>query len=249
MLSLLQELIEAILAKDPAAKSRLEIVLCYPGFHIMIFHGIAHWLWLEKMSVLSRLVSHLGRVFTGIEIHPGATIGRRVFIDHGMGVVIGETAEVGDDVVLYQGCTLGAGEAARQGPHSRGKKRHPTLKNRVIVGSGAEIQGDITIGENVKVASGSIVLKDIPANSIVAGVPGRIIYQNGQRVNANYPDIGPETIKELQDTIESMREEILQLKQLIAQPQAAFEKNPLVPAVRASAEKLGKQNEAVSEIS
>src|SRR6516165_10265317 len=176
------ELIETILAKDPAARSRLEVILCYPGFHAVVMHSIAHWLWLKNWHVTARFLSHIARMYTGIEIHPGATLGRRVFIDHGMGVVIGETAIVGDDVVLYQGVTLGTGLAARQGAATRGKKRHPTLGKGVVVGSGAEVQGDVRIGDCARIASGSIVLKDVPANSVVVGIPGRIIYQDGQKV-------------------------------------------------------------------
>jgi serine O-acetyltransferase len=201
----LRESLENILDKDPAARSRLEVILCYPGFHALIFHKFAHRLWLSGVRTPARFISHLGRVFTGIEIHPGATIGRRVFIDHGMGVVIGETAVVGDDCVIYQGVTLGAGAAARQGALSRDTKRHPTLGNSVIVGSGAEIQGAIVLGDNVRVASRSMVLKDVPANSVVVGVPGRITYRDGLKVEAektekpqeDVPDIEAEAIKSL----------------------------------------------------
>jgi serine O-acetyltransferase len=170
-----EELVERIWQTDPAARSRLEIMLCYPGFHALIIHGLAHWLWLRKMKLLARLVSHIGRGLTGIEIHPGAHIGRRVFIDHGMGVVIGETVVVGDDAIIYQGVTLGTGSAGRSGTKSRDKKRHPTLGKDVVVGSGANILGDIFIGDHSRIASGSIVLEDIPAHSVVAGIPAKVI--------------------------------------------------------------------------
>ncbi len=212
-ISPVKELIDTIIEKDPAAKSRLEVVLCYPGFHALLLHRIAHPLWQEGKTTLARFISHVGRVLTGIEIHPGATIGRRVFIDHGMGVVIGETAIVGDDVVIYQGVTLGAGAAARMGAKTRDKKRHPTLGTGVIVGSNAEVQGDITVGDNARVASGSIVLKDVPPNSVVVGVPGRVIYKDGERVNEDIPtDIEAEAIKCLKDAIGRLEKQIEELR-------------------------------------
>src|SRR5215468_11427803 len=137
----LRDEIDATLARDPAARSRLEVVLCYPGFHALLFHRVAHWLWAQRWRLAGRFVSHIGRMLTGIEIHPGARIGRRLFIDHGMGVVIGETSIVGDDVTLYQGVTLG-------GTGKEGSKRHPTLEDSVVVGSGAKILGNILIGKN-----------------------------------------------------------------------------------------------------
>ncbi len=214
----LRESLENILHKDPAARSRLEVILCYPGFHALFFHKFANALWCANIRTPARFISHLGRVFTGIEIHPGATIGRRVFIDHGMGVVIGETAVVGDDVVIYQGVTLGAGAAARQGAISRDTKRHPTLGQGVIVGSGAEIQGAINVGENVRVASGSIVLKDVPPNSVVVGVPGRVIYQDGHKVEKptkveEAPDLELQAIKSLKEHVDAMEAEVTRLKQ------------------------------------
>lgn len=160
--------IETIMAHDPAARSRLEVVLAYPGFHAIVFHRLAHAAWRRGWHVLGRFVSHLGRFFTGIEIHPGATMGRRVFIDHGMGVVIGETAEVGDGVTLYQGVTLG-GTSLEKG------KRHPTLEEGVIVGAGAKILGPITIGAGARVGSNAVVLKDVPAGATVVGIPAREI--------------------------------------------------------------------------
>ncbi len=169
------ELIERILQVDPAARSRLEIVLCYPGFHALVVHSIAHWLWCKQIRLPARFINNLGRILTGVDIHPGAQIGRRVFIDHGMGVVIGETAVVGDDAILYQGVTLGAGAPGHMGAASRDKKRHPTLGRGVIVGNGASIQGNIFIGDNCRIASGSIVLEDIPPDSLVTGVPGKVV--------------------------------------------------------------------------
>jgi serine O-acetyltransferase len=212
----IRESINVILEKDPAARSPLEVVLCYPGFHAVLMHRLAHFLWLHQMPTLGRFISHMGRVLTGIEIHPAAKIGHRFFIDHGMGVVIGETTEIGDDVVLYQGVTLGAGTAARMGAQTRGRKRHPTLGNGVIVGSGAEVQGNVFIGDNVRVASGSIVLKDVPANAVVVGVPGRVIYKDGEKVKDNVPDIEAEAIKCLKDKISLLEVELAKLKAHVA---------------------------------
>lgn len=205
----IRENIDNILEKDPAARSRLEVILCYPGFHAILAHKLSNALWKSGFTTAARCVSQLARVWTGIEIHPGATIGRRVFIDHGMGVVVGETTVIGDDVVIYQGVTLGAGAAARMGSASRGKKRHPTLANGVVVGSGAEIQGDIIVGENVRVASGSIVLKDVPPNSVVVGVPGRVIYRDGVKVTSeSVPDIEAEAIKSLKHRLEKLEQKV-----------------------------------------
>lgn len=168
MFASLREHIQTIRREDPAAKSELEVLLCYPGLHAVLAHRVSHWLYGHGRFVTARFVSQVARFFTGIEIHPGATIGKRLFIDHGMGVVIGETAEIGDDVLLYQGVTLG-GTGLECG------KRHPTLGDRVVVGAGAKILGNILLGENVKVGAGSVVVHSTPANSTVVGIPGRII--------------------------------------------------------------------------
>jgi serine O-acetyltransferase len=162
----LREEIDTVLSKDPAARSRLEVVLCYPGFHSILFYRVAHWLWSRKFLLLGRFVSHVGRLLTGIEIHPAAKIGRRFFIDHGMGVVIGETAEIGDDVTLYQGVTLG-GTSLHHG------KRHPTLSDGVIVGSGAQILGGFTVGRDARVGANAVVLAEVPAGTTVVGIPAK----------------------------------------------------------------------------
>lgn len=177
--------IQVIFERDPAARSILEVVLCYPGFHALLSHRLAHWLYKKKLVLLPRLISQISRFFTGIEIHPGAKIGQGFFIDHGMGVVIGETAEVGDNVTLYQGVTLG-GTGKEKG------KRHPTIGNDVFIGSGAKILGSIKIGDNVKIGAGSVVTKPVPADSTVVGVPGSIVRHMGVRVN----NIAPELIEE-----------------------------------------------------
>lgn len=211
-LEYLDETVNTILTNDPAARSRIEVLLCYPGLHAVMVYRFANLFYKNKHFTLARLLSQMARTFTGIEIHPGATIGRRFIIDHGMGVVIGETAEIGDDCFIYQGVTLGAGAEARQGETTRDTKRHPTLGNGVIVGSGAEIQGAITVGDNARVASGSIVLKDVPANSTVVGVPGRVIYRDGQRINEKLPDIEAEAIKSLKKRIEVLESHLRRLE-------------------------------------
>ncbi len=174
MFRAIKEQIETVFREDPAARSVLEIVLCYPGFHAILWHRLAHWFYRRRMLLIARIISQINRAITGIEIHPGAKIGRRFFIDHGMGVVIGETTEIGDDVLLYQGVTIG-GTGKEKG------KRHPTIGNHVVVGSGAKVLGNITIGDYVKIGAGSVVIKSVPDHSTVVGVPGRIVRQRGER--------------------------------------------------------------------
>ena len=173
MFRAIKEQIETVFREDPAAKSVLEILLCYPGFHAIEAHRLAHKLYLWKIPLAPRLVSQISRFLTGIEIHPGATIGRRFFIDHGMGVVIGETTEIGDDVLLYQGVTLG-------GTGNEKGKRHPTLGNGVVVGTGAKVLGNIRIGDHVKIGAGSVVVHPVPDNSTVVGIPGRVVRTRGE---------------------------------------------------------------------
>src|ERR1700687_1713846 len=174
LLSLIREDVASVLEHDPAAKSRLEIYLCYSGLHAVWFYRINHWLWNHCFFLLARWLSQVARFLTGIEIHPGATIGRRLFIDHGMGVVIGETAIVGDDVTIYHGVTLG-------GTSLQKKKRHPTLGNGVVVGNTSSVLGDIVVGDNSRVGAGSVVLRDVPPHSTVVGVPAHIVYRDGKR--------------------------------------------------------------------
>lgn len=168
MFSRLKQDIKAVFDRDPAARSVLEVFFCYPGLHAIWFHRISHWLWKHELFFFGRFCSHLGRFFTGIEIHPGATIGKGFFIDHGMGVVIGETAEIGDNVTLYHGVTLG-------GVSWEKTKRHPTLGDNVVVGSGAKVLGPFTVGRDSKIGSNSVVVKEVPPNSTVVGIPGRIV--------------------------------------------------------------------------
>lgn len=162
-----RELIDTIMQKDPAARSRWEVVFAYPGFHAVMIHRVSHWCWIQGWSTAARISSHIGRFLTGIEIHPGARIGRRVFIDHGMGVVIGETAEVGDDCTLYHGVTLGGTSL------TQGEKRHPTLERDVIVGAGAQVLGAFTVGEGARIGSNAVVVKPVAPGATIVGVPGR----------------------------------------------------------------------------
>ena len=168
MLTRIREDIACVFERDPAARSTWEVITCYPGFHALLIHRLAHWLWRIKLRWLARFVSHLSRFPTGIEIHPGARVGRRVFIDHGMGVVIGETAELGDDCTLYHGVTLG-GTSWNKG------KRHPTLGRGVVIGAGAKVLGPIVVGEGAKIGSNAVVVKDVPAGATALGIPARVI--------------------------------------------------------------------------
>lgn len=183
MFARLREDIRVVFERDPAARSAWEVLICYPGLHAQWFYRAAHWLWLRKLHFLARFVSHLGRFFTGIEIHPGATIGRGFFIDHGMGVVIGETAEIGDNVTLYHGVTLG-------GVSWRKEKRHPTVGDHVVVGAGAKVLGPITIGAHSRIGANSVVVKDVDPYSVVVGVPGRVRHRAGELVeDARHEDL------------------------------------------------------------
>jgi serine O-acetyltransferase len=167
--------IDAFISRDPAARSRVEIVLCYPGLHAIYIHRLSHWLWRRKFYLLARFIGHIGRLLTGIEIHPGASIGRRFVIDHGIGVVIGETAEIGDDVTLYQGVTLGGIAPAVNSRSQVSVKRHPTLSDRVIIGSGAMVLGPITIGEGARVGANSVVTKDLAPGATAVGIPAHAV--------------------------------------------------------------------------
>jgi serine O-acetyltransferase len=168
MFKILKEDIQTVFSKDPAARSTLEVLSCYPGLHALWLHRLAHVLWRHRFRLISRFISHFSRFFTGIEIHPGASIGHRFFIDHGAGVVIGETSEIGDDVLIYQGVVLG-------GTTTEKKKRHPTIGNNVVIGAGAIALGPITIGDDARIGSGSVVIKSVPAGVTVVGVPGRSV--------------------------------------------------------------------------
>ena len=200
----LKQDIKVIFERDPAAKTFLEVVLCYPGLHAIVLHRLAHALHRNKLILIARLISQFGRFITGIEIHPGATIGNGVFIDHGSGVVIGETAEVGDNVTIYQGVTLG-GTGKERG------KRHPTVGNNVVVGTGAKVLGPIIIGENAKIGAGSVVLNNVPPHTTVVGVPGRVVIYDGERIpsidlnHEDLPDPVAEMLHCLQKQIDDLR--------------------------------------------
>ena len=202
--------LRAVFERDPAARNRVEVILTYAGFQALMFHRIAHRLWMMKLRLLGRLLAQFSRWITGVEIHPGAIIGHGFFIDHGMGVVIGETTEIGDFVTLFQGVTLG-GTGKEKG------KRHPTLGNHVVVGSGAKVLGNIRIGDFVKVGANSVVLRSVPSNSTVIGIPGRIIKTVGDRVpeesmdHANIPD-------PVAERFEAMEREIIELRKKLENP-------------------------------
>ncbi|MFM9281670.1 serine O-acetyltransferase [Paenibacillus jiagnxiensis] len=200
--------IQTVLDNDPAARSKLEVVFTYSGLHAIWAHRIAHAFYKRRWCTLSRIISQLSRFMTGIEIHPGARIGERLFIDHGMGVVIGETCEIGNDVVIYQGVTLG-GTGKEKG------KRHPTIGNNVVIGSGAKILGSFKIGDQSNIGSNSVVLKEVPPNSTVVGIPGKIVRQDGKRqdrLSHQLPDPVVDSIRSLQEEIERLHAEVAELK-------------------------------------
>src|SRR5512142_1163386 len=178
----IREDIASVFDRDPAARNTFEVLTCYPGLHARIFHRLSNTLWHMGLKWLARFTSHFARWFTGIEIHPGATIGRRFFIDHGMGVVIGETAEVGDDVTLYHGVTLGGTSWAKG-------KRHPTLEDRVVVGAGAKVLGAITVGADSRIGANAVVVKSVPPNSVVVGVPGQVVQRSRPHTAQDAPDL------------------------------------------------------------
>jgi len=209
LLALIREDVANVIEHDPAAKSRVEVFLCYSGLHAVWFYRMNHWLWNHRWFLLARLLSQAARFLTGIEIHPGARIGRRLFIDHGHGVVIGETAMVGDDVTLYQGVTLG-GTGKEHG------KRHPTIEDGVVVGGGAKILGNITVGRNCRIGAGSVVLRNVPDNSTVVGVPGHIIFREGKRVVITDPkqinDPLSEALASVATEVSKLRERVQRLE-------------------------------------
>jgi serine O-acetyltransferase len=207
--ALIREDIANVMEHDPAAKSRLEIFLCYSGLHAVWFHRVNHWLWNHRFFLAARWLSQVARWLTGIEIHPAAQIGHRLFIDHGMGVVVGETSIIGDDVTLYQGVTLG-GTGKEHG------KRHPTLEDSVVIGSGAKILGNIIVGKNCRIGAGSVVLRNVPDNSTVVGVPGHIIFREGKRVVITDPkqinDPLSEALASVASEVNKLRERVQHLE-------------------------------------
>ncbi|OQX85051.1 MAG: serine O-acetyltransferase [Candidatus Omnitrophica bacterium 4484_70.2] len=207
IISRIKEDIQTAFREDPAARNTWEVILCYPGLHAIWFYRIAHWFWKKNFKNLARFISHIARFLTGIEIHPGARIGRRFFIDHGMGVVIGETAEIGDDVLIYQGVVLG-------GVSREKKKRHPTVGNNVVIGAGAILLGPIKVGEGAKIGAGSVVINDVPAYSTVVGVPARVTLKKIRRISGvdldhnKLPDPVIEVLHRLEKRIEELEKKI-----------------------------------------
>jgi serine O-acetyltransferase len=212
MLHALQRDIRAVFERDPAARSLPEVLCCYPGLHAVWIHRLAHACWTHRLKFLGRLLSHVGRFLTGIEIHPGARLGPGLFIDHGMGVVIGETAEVGENVTIYQGVTLG-------GTSLEKVKRHPTIGNNVVIGSGAKVLGPFTVGNNSRIGSGSVVVKEVPPNSVVVGVPGRVTHRDGKRVEqgidlnmTDLPDPVAKALQSLMDRVGALERALEELR-------------------------------------
>ena len=211
--------------RDPAAKGTWEIIFCYPGFQALSMHRISHKLWKYKLPLIPRLISHFTRFITGVEIHPGASIGKGVFIDHGMGVVIGETTEIGDRCLLYQGVTLG-------GTGKESGKRHPTLEANVVVGAGAKVLGDICVGTNTRIGAGSVVVKNVDANSTVVGIPGRVVHQSGVKINplahSALPDTEANVLRNLMERIDQLENNILGLQDLVANIQSNRKKEDII---------------------
>jgi serine O-acetyltransferase len=212
VLSTLRRDVRTIFERDPAARSLVEVLFCYPGLHAVWFHRLAHWCWTHRLKFLGRFISHVARFLTGIEIHPGARIGPGLFIDHGMGVVIGETAEIGADVTIYQGVTLG-------GTSLEKVKRHPTVGDRVVIGSGAKVLGPFTVGAGSRIGSGSVVVKEVPPNSVVVGIPGRVTHKDGRRVpegiDLNMTDLPDPVARAMQcvlERLQGMEDEVARLK-------------------------------------
>ena len=230
--ALVREDIANVMEHDPAAKSRLEVVLCYSGLHAVWFYRINHWFWNHRLFLVGRWLSQVSRLLTGIEIHPGAKIGRRLFIDHGMGVVIGETSIVGDDVTLYQGVTLG-GTGKEHG------KRHPTLEDNVVVGGGAKILGNIIVGKNCRIGAGSVVLRNIPDNSTVVGVPGHIVFREGKRVVIT----DPKQINDpLSEALASVANEVSKLRDRVQRLEGTDEiREPVHPSLQGLMDDLDYQ--------
>jgi len=210
--------IDGMMSRDPAARSRLEVFLCYPGLHAVLLHRLARWMWVRNWRIFARILSQLGRFLTGIEIHPGATIGKRLFIDHAMGVVIGETAEIGDDVTLYHDVTLGGVSPSVNSDSQRQQKRHPTLKNDVIVGSGAQILGPIIVGAGARVGANAVVTKDVSECVTVVGVPARVVVSRAKTKDSVFSPYGipmddvmdpvARAIEELVDQVSSLKARI-----------------------------------------
>jgi serine O-acetyltransferase len=244
LLKNLREEIDATLARDPAARSRLEVVLCYPGFQALLFYRVAHWLWQRRWHLAGRFVSHLGRILTAIDIHPGAKIGRRLFIDHGIGVVVGETSEIGDDCTLYQGVTLGG---TRPSADQAGQKRHPTLGNGVIVSSNAQVLGPFKVGDGARIGAAAVVLKEVPEGATMVGNPARQVARRATpsetrsafepyAVTGEIPDPIARALNGLLDEVTRLKARVSELEQEKATPAASGEQPTLRLVARCGAQ-------------
>jgi serine O-acetyltransferase len=238
----LRDEIDATLARDPAARSRLEVVLCYPGFHALIYYRIGHWLWTRCWRLAGRFVSHVGRVLTGIEIHPGARIGKRLFIDHGMGVVIGETTEIGDDCTLYDGVTLGGTRPSRE---QQSQKRHPTIGNHVIIGAGAKVLGPFKVGDGARIGAAAVVLREVPDGATMVGNPARQVARRSAGdearpsfepygITGDIPDPIARALNGLLDEVATLRARVNQLEARPVPPETVAD-----PALRQLADAAG----------
>ena len=212
MFKLIKADFSIIKERDPAARGLLEIIFCYPGFQALVAHRISHTLWNLKLPLIPRLLSQITRFLTGVEIHPGAKIGKAVFIDHGMGVVIGETSEIGNRCLLYQGVTLG-------GTGKENGKRHPTLEANVVIGAGAKVLGAIIVGTNTRIGAGSVVVRDVEADSTVVGIPGRVVHQSGVKINplahSALPDTEGNVIRNLMERIDELENQVINFQEII----------------------------------
>ena len=232
----IKEDVEIALEKDPAARNFLEVLVCYPGVHALLVYRISHWLWNHNFKFLGRIQSYFARWLTGVEIHPAAKIGRRFFVDHGMGVVIGETSEIGDNVFIYHGVTLG-GLSTKRG------KRHPTVGNNVVIGAGAQVLGPTKIGDYTKIGSGSVVLQHVPEYSTVIGVPGRVVFsgtspaEDDDNPEGSFPDPVARAIECMLDRLPQMEREIRSLREALGQRENHEKPSEPVPLKKASGEK------------
>jgi serine O-acetyltransferase len=236
-MNMMKEDIQTVFAKDPAARTVWEVLVCYPGLHAIWLHRVAHWLWRRRLFFPGRLVSHANRWLTGVEIHPGAQIGRRIFIDHGMGVVIGETAEIGDDALMYQGAVLG-------GTSTEKTKRHPTIGSNVVIGAGATVLGQVTVGDNARIGAGSVVIKDVPAGATVVGVPGHMAGPQSPELgteleHGRLPDPVLRALSETLDRQGRLEERMRQLERMVSRtiptglpPQKPGRSTPHEPDIR-----------------
>ena len=252
MFKTLKDELDSMMARDPAARSRIEVVLCYPGFQAVMFYRLAHWLWERKWHLLGRLISQFGRWVTGIEIHPGAKIGRGLFIDHGMGVVIGETAEIGNDVTLYHDVTLGGVAPSVDSDSQRNQKRHPTLADYVIVGSGAQVLGPITVGRCARIGANAVVTRDVPEDTTFVGIPAKAV-PTGRKTEAEqrrFVAYGT-PLGDLPDpmgrTLDGLMDELQRLRTRVDELERQREDSGDIPAVEVGEREAGKSSAAGKE--